>query len=1525
MRRIPVRFRSWGIAAAGGGGLLLVLSAALLDSDPVPCAPTGLSERAKQEADAEAQRIVPLLLDRVANAAAHARSLPSDPETSEIEAFAAELKALRDWIVSELDRFADPEFRAYVEARIRERASRAVLPGTLGFAPAPSPRGVFAAPRLIAPQAEQQLEDLVAKFVGKFMEAQNPAQKAAFAQVLENLREIGKLFDTTAPEVTVTLSPSKALYNAADLQPGVGVTVMMKDALSGLDEASFTFPLSGALSFDPILGTGELTATLVAESVPDGDVVLAAGICDRAGNCGEGSAEFVKDTTSPQIEFVFPQQDSFLLDLSFGLHLDVQDAVSGVASVTVLLNAQDVTAQLTPGSPITGTLTGVEGLNALTVMATDGAGNVGDGGITFTIHLGPLDMTWPPPVDEVTVELLGGDRGTPETVLVELTDSIVEHVAVRFRRSDGSPAERIVVRPTLIEGAGAPYYPDPRHLSDSQGIARFDLLTASAAGTAIYRIEAMNAIVTNELLVTVQTFPQVLQLFDIAGEPPGSAVRVEGFGPRRTAVIFEEVDDEDKPVAPADSHGSFLYANRLTLLNGQVETAFIIGAGAESGTEIRLRATTPEIHDQAGKPLSSTTTFVVGEPVAGANRVTIQSGQAQLVFPGEWTDELKVHVVPDSNPDTITVAHFFLLPSNYAISLDPGEKEGDTFVEEPALAAVIGDPFAAQPDALSVQCVGDVCSISVRMPDWAGPFYVGVVGANVLPEQPASAGEIQDLFALGPPKVEFVDEAETPLPFLSAGDIFGEEGVIQKASNELSFRIKFTATQDGEGAKRLFKLVARGVTPSRDMVRLDTSVEPNIERDDYADRLAAEEIELEAERQADARVYLTERIAVATHQNRITGAFKILNTPLGGQPLIAGIPGSRLGTRQNYPIRSDSPNIRQPTWVFVGDSLTNGTQAVAVVDGQQRNSYPAVLGMLANVPVRLPLMEEPGVPPRFYGNPKNPNAPLPEPDTDVLSTPLGDVPFLKTGGSTPTLWLELATFRMFSRGRMPEGFGFAHVFAIDGAEARNAILNGRAKLYGIEGVDQKVGDGTRRAFENDFKLLTRAGMEPESYGEPNESEFRLVMETLYTARSVNQEVDNAQVDVAKAYEPDLAVVWLGNNDGLQAAVMNGVADVWALTPIRQGTGDVNRTQLRDQHRDELLALQPILEAGLSKDLPTLFPDAVFVASFNALFDEKLLGFEETFDEAISKIKSGPGEGPDTVVGTLPPVAALPVLIRMGGSLESGLKSIDGRKDSLPFKVNLFGRDLTDENAQFNLFEAQLSKTVLGTDDQPDPDAPEATNADQVSLKAVLERVGTNAESIVSPLDVLIQSPTALLPFSVGDWSTRRSGARGKFADPANWTPAVQQQILGELRFREDQILRDEERTRIRTRIEDYNKRINELAAAKGYHIFDIGPIFADADSPAGYVPRDETGAIIFNHPIFALYNGEAFSLDGVHPGAYGHAAIAHELAKRLRALAAARADQKIGGVPRDQIRLMAEADFETALEKDDVHNSGLGK
>lgn len=589
---------------------------------------------------------------------------------------------------------------------------------------------------------------------------------------------------------------------------------------------------------------------------------------------------------------------------------------------------------------------------------------------------------------------------------------------------------------------------------------------------------------------------------------------------------------------------------------------------------------------------------------------------------------------------------------------------------------------------------------------------------------------------------------------------------------------------------------------------------------------------------------------------------------------------------------------REGLWVFLGDSITIGTQGKAVVENYQKASYGYRACERVGIYRHVAAMTEPGLPQRIWANPKAGDPNLPDPN----ATPDRD----------PVLFVDLVGIPDPRGARKPvSGEDFANILAIDGTEIRQSITQGR-ESKGAQGTS--IRDEAPGRFENDFVFEVVAGLEANKYHSVAESEYGLGQELLYkNSRRLNgrslEPHDFSQLEQARGASPDAVVVWLGNNDTLQA-ILYGHTLQARLTPLMR----FNRVL----HKKELDELQPVREAGLAPSIPELFSDAQRDAALDKL---GFLTFREALEQVVSRIRRVPREGnpadetkaPDVVLTTLPDDTRVPLLVPVaeGATLGDQL----GPENRFPFRVVLFGVDITEDVLKIKLSARKLWYNEAREREELEDDSYKPGT--RVCLLTIMSRFARVLSEASGDSDLekffadLFLGVVGLIKGPDG----KRAAIRGRF--PKIWKKLREDVLEIPLAFRRDEVLTPADQILIRERIAEYNSTIRRTAEREGFAVFDVDKMFKDAFGE-GFVVKDAAGETF--DTIKATWRGGIFSMDGGHPGNYGHAILASELLEAMRAFAAAKGMTHFGKVPVEALGRFPRELFQAAKDSDEVLN-----
>ncbi len=215
-----------------------------------------------------------------------------------------------------------------------------------------------------------------------------------------------------------------------------------------------------------------------------------------------------------------------------------------------------------------------------------------------------------------------------------------------------------------------------------------------------------------------------------------------------------------------------------------------------------------------------------------------------------------------------------------------------------------------------------------------------------------------------------------------------------------------------------------------------------------------------------------------------------------------------------------NPPRKAPKLVAIGDSLTAGMQDCNLVGSRQEHSYPALIARQGAMQFKQPLLSENGIPPKLFMSP----------DSSLMKTAwryalvglAHTAPMAATAlGINPPEWLYTGIYHAGGMGQRLEK-GEVQSFAIPGLEARHLNTIHNVKDYAREVVMGIEGKGAMMAEVPFIRQITQGG------------------------RSARHGV--SQIDSAIAQQPDMVMLWAGNNDALAGALTGEVNDL-SLTPM----------------------------------------------------------------------------------------------------------------------------------------------------------------------------------------------------------------------------------------------------------------------------------------------------------------------------------------------------------------------------------------
>jgi len=249
--------------------------------------------------------------------------------------------------------------------------------------------------------------------------------------------------DTVAPAITVTAPSEGSISNLLDMP----VEGFLFETGSGVSD--FRGWIDSGVPRD-IAATG-VWATLFAGLAP-GDHTLWLELSDLAGNGRTMQVLFTIDAAAPVMILTSPEDGLITAEPAIEIRGTFSDDLSDLVDIVVRINANRVN----PGTPgvLLEPFTLTEGVNAITIDATDAAGNKASVTLTVTLDTypptlyvyNPLDRLLTPD-DLLTVDGLS-DANTVITIEV-MQFGVVKDEETVVARSDGT----FVAAMTLLEGS----------------------------------------------------------------------------------------------------------------------------------------------------------------------------------------------------------------------------------------------------------------------------------------------------------------------------------------------------------------------------------------------------------------------------------------------------------------------------------------------------------------------------------------------------------------------------------------------------------------------------------------------------------------------------------------------------------------------------------------------------------------------------------------------------------------------------------------------------------------------------------------------------------------------------------------------------------------------------------------------------------------------------------------------------------------------------------------------------------------
>jgi hypothetical protein len=1087
-----------------------------------------------------------------------------------------------------------------------------------------------------------------------------------------------------------------------------------------------------------------------------------------------------------------------------------------------------------------------------------------------------------------------------------------EDILVQVKSKDGRPLPGIRVNFIVEKGKGEILPGKVKGLvTDSNGIAAFRFGYPDQGGIQTrIKVDALFADVADAPSFTFTSIlPYVKAIVTPQSTYPGSAVTIffpQGSSPPYASIELEETDQNGNPVPAEQKRGYFIPSSGVTNQHGAARFAYIIKPDASPG-ETFIKITLSEFEDEFGKKVSKVFPIGVLDPLDPTRMVFIHSGQGQKVTNNVETMPLVVKVKPDFDPNTLDFAYFII--ASFPIGEIP---EGGTFIQHS------GYPLISYNGGALVEADSSGFAIVRFRKSGPGPVFIMVTSyyAATAPSTPPDIAELpKDAFVVSNIELEILKfqlnqsgEATEKLikaDRITRAHILSSDGEFIMPSKDELFFIQATSSVDlGDILK----------------VKLLTQDKTGEIIADLTGSFAVLENELELSKQPGVSEirYLSKPI-VATSvltdlippilEGKFPSSQPLKKLPGTEINVIQCVPGGSIQTRRDEIeeltkrlIQDLGPKqvSRIPAWLFLGDSITKGTQGACVVSEYQRSAYSNMMAWHSNL-FGLVLIKEPGIINRIFVLPNVIDKSRPDPTSS---------PGKATKDRPATLFAELTLSRKKPTSIFSVGNIGTSNLAIDGMESRDLLILGSKNRYNLD-----VGPFVP-AYLNDFVALAGAGMEARGFYGKHSNVRGVFMAILQHTRIKGKDGDISQLGQAEELWPELIVYWAGNNDTLEAA-LGGLTIQAKLTPFKDF--DVER------HIKELFELEE--ERNWDPTIPELSEDTFGIGGrtkYAAEIMQKrgLLAFKDTFDKTIERltnIKKPDGTKPDIIVSLLPRTTFIAINVELGedAKLRKRLAEKEGVKEEefkLPFKINFFGKDITDP-----LLDITLSNEKLDNFDNPkmtkddEKEQPERfKEGAKVSFLTIFNRLKRRCEKYLFKQEPIFVREASKIIFDIGRlvlpepvMDKMMEGLKEKIREKVayHWDKGLKEELFKKYKFREDEVLNPGEQKMLENVIKDYNNYIRAKAIVEGkerYVVFDkiIKDFTRAAEDPTGLpIIVGESQLKIEGKPITikATVNGGVFSLDGVHPGNFGHAYIAYKLLQFIKDQAAASKDKRFGG------------------------------
>jgi hypothetical protein len=412
--------------------------------------------------------------------------------------------------------------------------------------------------------------------------------------------------DTTSGAPTPTPTPSPTPSPTATSQPSGPqpvITILSPENQDVFNSSPIT--VSGTVTrpsqvamvtvngfLAAVNGTDWVASVPVAEGVN----VVEAIVKSTDNSVDNDVVNITVDTFAPQVAITNPdgQVTTGSVITVFG---NVQDATVGtVDSTNVQVVVNGAPAQVSNRTFTVPNIPLAEGLNTITAVATDEAGNSSQMSIKVTRNTSLAE----------SISLVSGDNQSAES-----GQMLADPLLVRMLRSDGTPIANREIVFRVVEGDGVVNTADrPAQvravavMTDASGFASADFNLGSRAGSGIHKVRASSVGVATQVLFSASALPKGPYKVAVAG---GNNQRGEVNAKLKFPLVAVVTDENHNPVEGVDL--TFRVTQGSGMFDGQA-------------TEVIVQS------DEDGRAIVQ---FTLG------NRAGFDVHRVEVTFPGQQT------------------------------------------------------------------------------------------------------------------------------------------------------------------------------------------------------------------------------------------------------------------------------------------------------------------------------------------------------------------------------------------------------------------------------------------------------------------------------------------------------------------------------------------------------------------------------------------------------------------------------------------------------------------------------------------------------------------------------------------------------------------------------------------------------------------------------------------------------------------------------------------------------------------------